>query len=249
MSTDLQPRKNTNMHPTIILVHGAFAESSSWNGVIDALLRADRPVIAAANPLRGVAADAATLSDLVRTVEGPVVLVGHSYGGAVISGVDPAAGDVRALVFVAAFAPAPGESCLELSSRFPGSTLGTALAPIARADGSVDLSIARERFHAQFAADVSTVEAALMAATQRPVAQAALEEPAGDRPLWQERPSAFVHGDLDLNIPPAALRAMAERAGASQAVELAGASHALAVSRPSEVAEVILQAAAQAKAA
>ncbi|HEY6762289.1 MAG TPA: hypothetical protein VI318_22510 [Baekduia sp.] len=96
---------------------------------------------------------------------------------------------------------------------------------------------------------MSRVEAALMAATQRPVAQAALEEPAGDRPLWAEVPSASVHGDLDLNIPPAALRAMALRARARQTVELAGASHALAVSRPSEVAEVILQAAAQAAAA
>lgn len=231
------------MKPTFVLVHGAFAESSSWNGVSDALLRAGRQVIAYANPLRGVASDAAGLSDLLRTVEGPVVLVGHSYGGAVVSGADRDAADVRALVFVAAFAPEAGESCLELSSRHPGTTLGAALSPIARADGSVDLAIARDRFHAQFAADVSTVEGALMAATQRPVAQAALEEPAGDRPLWKEVPSSFVHGDQDLNIPPAALRAMAERAGTT-AVELPGASHALAVSRPGETAEVILAAAA-----
>jgi pimeloyl-ACP methyl ester carboxylesterase len=230
------------MQTTIILVHGAFAESASWNGVIAALLRADRPVIAAANPLRGVAHDAAALTDVVRGVGGPVVLVGHSYGGAVISGVDPDAGDIRALVYVAAFAPEPGESCLELSSRFPGSTLGAALEAVRHADGSVDLSIARDRFHAQFAADVPDGEAALMAATQRPVAQSALEEPAGPRPLWRERPSSFVHGDRDLNIPPAALRAMAERAGARQTVELAGASHALAASRPEEVADVILRA-------
>jgi pimeloyl-ACP methyl ester carboxylesterase len=232
------------MQPTIVLVHGAFAESASWNAVIEALLRADHPVIAAANPLRGVAADAAAITDLLRTVDGPVVLVAHSYGGAVISNVEEDAGDIRALVYVAAFAPESGETCMELTSRFPGSTLGAAVEAVQRADGSVDLSIARERFHAQFAADVPAAEAALMAATQRPVAQGALEEPAGPRPLWRKVPSSFVHGDLDLSIPAAALRAMAERAGARQMVELAGASHALAVSRPAQTAEVILQAAA-----
>jgi pimeloyl-ACP methyl ester carboxylesterase len=232
--------------PTIVLVHGAFAESSSWNGVIDAILRADRPVVAYANPLRGVVSDAAGLSDLLRTIDGPVVLVGHSYGGSVITAADPESADIKALVYVAAFAPEEGESALELSSRWPGSTLGAALAPIARADGGgTDLSIQLDRFHAQFAADVSTVEAQLMAATQRPVAQAALEEGAPANPLWKSVPAHFIHGDLDLNIPPAGLRAMAERAGA-EPIELAGASHALGVSRPSEVAEVILKAAARA---
>jgi len=114
---------------------------------------------------------------------------------------------------------------------------------------AIDLAIARDRFHAQFAADVSPGDAALMAATQRPVAQTALEEPAGDRPLWKEIASSFVFGDLDLSIPPAALRWMAERADARQTVELAGASHALSVSRPSETAEVLLQAATRATAA
>src|SRR4051794_17200028 len=221
------------MRPTIVLVHGAFAESAGWNHVIVALLRADYDVIASATPLRGVATDAGMLSDHLRTIDGPVVLVAHSYGGAVISNVDPDAGDIRALVYVAAFAPAPGESCLELTSRFPGSTLGANLETIPRADGSVELAIARDRFHAQFAADVSTAEAALMATTQRPMTRAALEEPAGARPLWKEIPSSFVFGDLDLSIPVAALRWMAERAGARQTVELPGASHAVMVSRPS----------------
>ena len=232
-----------SIRPTIVLVHGAFAESASWNKVIGALLRADYPVIASANPLRGVANDARTLSDHVRTIDGPVVLVAHSYGGAVISNVDPDAGDFRALVYVAAFAPAPGESCLQLTSRFPGSTLEANAEAIPRADGSIELAIARDRFHAQFAADVSPAEAALMAATQRPIAQAALEEPAGARPLWEEIPSSFVFGDLDQSIPAATLRWMAERAGARRTLELAGASHAVAESRPSETADVILQAA------
>ena len=214
--------------------------------MIGALLRADYPVIASANPLRGIASDARTLSDHVRTIDGPVVLVAHSYGGAVISNVDPDAGDVRALVYVAAFAPAPGESCLQLTSRFPGSTLEANVEAIPRADGSVELAIARDRFRAQFAADVSPAEAALMAATQRPVAQAALEEPAGARPLWEEIPSSFVFGDLDLSIPAAAQRWMAERAGARRTLELAGASHAVAVSRTPETADVILQAASDA---
>src|SRR4051812_42329533 len=126
-STADQPEKDRLMHPTIVLVHGAFAESASWNGVAERLNAAGHPVVAAANPLRGVAADAAAISDLVRTVDGPVVLVGHSYGGSVISNIAADAGDISALVYVAAFAPAPGESCIELSSRFPGSTLGEAL--------------------------------------------------------------------------------------------------------------------------
>src|SRR5919204_3860653 len=140
------------MQPTIVLVHGAFAESASWDRVIDALLSEGHPVIAAANPLRGVAADAAAVSDLVRTVDGPVVLVGHSYGGAVISNVDGDAGEIVGLVYVAAFAPEPGESAFTLAGMFPGSTLGDALQPVPRSDGATDLYIAADRFHEQFCA-------------------------------------------------------------------------------------------------
>src|SRR3954451_9413122 len=122
------------MRPTIVLVHGAFAESSSWDQVIDHLLDAGHPVIAVANPLRGLAADAASVSDHVRAVDGPVVLVGHSYGGAVISNVDPDAGDIVGLVYVAGFAPLPGDSCFEESLRFPGSTLGDALQAVLLGD-------------------------------------------------------------------------------------------------------------------
>ena len=120
------------MTTTIVLVHGAFAESASWNRVIDPLLGAGHRVIAAANPLRGLAADAAAVSDLVRAVDGPVVLVGHSYGGAVITNVDADAGEIVGLVYVAGFAPAHGESCFTLAGMFPGSTLGDALEPVAR---------------------------------------------------------------------------------------------------------------------
>jgi pimeloyl-ACP methyl ester carboxylesterase len=231
------------MPPTIVLVHGAFAESASWNRVAQRLHAAGHPVVAAANPLRGVAEDAVAISDLIRTIDGPVVLVGHSYGGSVISNVAADAGDIIALVYVGAFAPEAGESCIELSLRFPGSTLGDALAPIPHEDGSADLVIAHDRFHEQFCADLPAAEAGLMAATQRPVAQAALEEQAGPDPLWRRAPTYFVIGTEDRNIPAALQRSLAERANAQRTVEIPGASHAVAVSHPDETADVVLEAA------
>jgi pimeloyl-ACP methyl ester carboxylesterase len=232
------------MRPTIVLVHGAFAESSSWDGVIDPLLGSGHPVIAAANPLRGVATDAAAISDVVRTVDGPVVLVGHSYGGAVISNVDPDAGEITGLVYVASFAPDTGESANNLATRFPGSTLGEALRPVPRSDGMTDLYIREDRFHEQFAADVPSSQTARMAVTQRPVALEALNEPSGERPLWKELPSWFLVAEEDRNIPPALQRFMAERAGARRTLEIPGASHAAAVSQPDATARLILEAAA-----
>ena len=135
------PTERPAMKTTIVLVHGAFAESASWDGVIDALLEADLPVIAAANPLRGLAADAKSVSDLVRSIDGPVLLVGHSYGCAVITNVDADAGDIVGLVYTCGFAPEAGESAFTLAGKFPGSTLGEALEPVARADGTTDLRI------------------------------------------------------------------------------------------------------------
>jgi pimeloyl-ACP methyl ester carboxylesterase len=232
------------MRPTIVLVHGAFAESSSWDQVIDLLHDAGHPVIAVANPLRGVAADAACVSDHVRSIEGPVVLVGHSYAGAVITNVDPDAGEIVGLVYVAAFAPKPGDSCFELSAVFPGSTLGDALQAVPRSDGTTDLTIVRERFHEQFCADVRAPQAARMAATQRPVTQEALVEPSGERPLWKELPSWFLFGEEDRNIPKALQHFMAERARARRTVAIEGASHAIAVAHPDTIVHLILEAAA-----
>jgi pimeloyl-ACP methyl ester carboxylesterase len=232
------------MAPTIVLVHGAFAESASWDRVVDALLESGHAVIAAANPLRGLAADAAAVSDVVRTLEGPVVLAGHSYGGAVISNVDADAGAIAGLVYICAFAPEPGESCFKLAGMFPGSTLGDAVEPIARSDGGADLAIRRDRFHEQFAADVPAEQARRMAATQRPVAQEALLEPSGTRPLWRELPSRFLIGELDRNIPAAAQHFMAKRAHAHDTIEIPGGSHALAVSHPGATAHMIKDAAA-----
>jgi pimeloyl-ACP methyl ester carboxylesterase len=233
-----------SMSSTIVLVHGAFAESASWDRVIGRLQAAGHHVIAAANPLRGLNSDAAAVSDLVRTIDGPVVLVGHSYGGAVISNVDADAGDIVDLVYVAAFAPAPGESCITLAGMFPGSTLGETLQPVPRTDGTTDLSIAVDRFPAQFAADVPTAQAARMAATQRPVTQEALGTPSGERPLWRERSSWFVFGEEDRTIPAALEHYMAERAGAHRTIEIPGASHAVPVAHPGATAELILEATA-----
>ncbi|MGH2685358.1 MAG: alpha/beta hydrolase, partial [Actinomycetota bacterium] len=176
-------------------------------------------------------------------IDGPVVLVGHSYGGAVISNVPADAGDIAGLVYVAGFAPEPGETCITLAAQFPGSTLGESLQPVPRADGTTDLYIAQGRFHDQFCADVAASEATLMAETQRPVTQQALGEPSGDRPLWREVPSWFVFGEEDRNIPATLQHFMAQRAGARRAVEVPGASHAIAVSNPGVTAQLILQAA------
>jgi pimeloyl-ACP methyl ester carboxylesterase len=232
------------MKPTIVLVHGAFADSSSWDYVIDSLESAGHPVIAAANPLRDLAADAASIGDLIRTIDGPVVLVAHSYGGAVISNVPVDAGEITGLVYVAAFAPDPGESCFSLAGRFPGSTLGDAVRPVPRSDGTTDLYIAQDRYHGQFCADVPGPKAARMAATQRPATQEALTASSGERPLWRELPSSFVIAEEDRNIPAALQHFMAERAGAQRTVAIPGASHAVAVSHPQATADLILEAVA-----
>jgi pimeloyl-ACP methyl ester carboxylesterase len=229
--------------PTIVLVHGAFAESASWDGVIDPLESAGHRVIAAANPLRGVASDAAAVSDLVRTVDGPVVLVGHSYGGIVISNVAAGAGEIVGLVYACGFAPEPGESANTLAAMFPGSTLADALQPVPRSDGTTDLYITQDRFHEQFCADVPAAQAARMAATQRPATQEALTEPSGDHPLWKEVPSRFLIGEQDRNIPAELQHYMAKRANAHRTLEIPGASHAISVSQPEATAELILEAA------
>lgn len=227
--------------PTVVLVHGAFADSSSWNEVIPDLLAQGYPVIAAANPLRGVATDADYVANIVAAIPGPVILVGHSYGGIVIS--DAAAGldNVKALVFVAAFAPEAGENAVQLSGQFPGSTLGPTLSPLPLPDGGVDLSIKPEEFWSQFAADLPEDQAALMAATQRPVTEAALTEGAGE-PAWKSIPSWFVYAELDKNIPAAVEVFMAERAGAVKTVEVQGASHVVMLSQPQAVTELIVEA-------
>ena len=231
------------MTPTIVLVHGAYADSTSWEGLLG-LLPADGRVIAFANPLRGLATDTALLTDLVRSIDGPVVLVGHSYGGAVMTGVPADAGDVVALVYVAGFALQPGESAGDASALAPGSTLGDTLSPVPLAGGGTDMYIVQERYHQQFCADLPAEQAALMAVGQRPVTEAGLFEPLSGEALWRSVPSWFVFGELDRNIPAGAHHIMAERAGARRTVEVAGASHVVGVSHPDEVASLVREAAA-----
>ena len=229
---------------TVILVHGAFADSSSWNGVVVPLQQAGHRVVAFATPLRSVATDAALLSALVRTLEGPVVLAGHSYGGAVLTNVDPGDADVVGLVYVAGFALAPGESAGDASALAPGSTLADTLTRVPTADGGTDLYIEQQKYHQQFAADLSAAEAAVMAVTQRPVTEAALFEPSGAQPLWRSVPSWFVFGELDHNIPAGAHRIMAQRAGARGTVEVVGSSHVVGISHPAETVAAVVEAAA-----
>jgi len=231
------------MKPTVILVHGAYAESSTWNGILPSLRAAGHPVIAFATPLRSPAADAALLSALVRSIEGPVVLVGHSYGGAVITNVDAGSTPVAGLVYVAGFALEAGESCVDASGLVPGSTLAETLTRVPTADGGFDTYIAPEKYHQQFAADLSAETAELMAITQRPVTEAGLGEPSGQNPLWRTVPSWFLYGELDRNIPAGAHAIMAERAGARRSVVVPGASHVVGVSHPDQTAALVLEAA------
>jgi pimeloyl-ACP methyl ester carboxylesterase len=233
----------TQQNPTVVLVHGAFAESASWNGVIERLLAAGVPAVAVANPLRSLPGDAAYVRDVLAGIDGPVVLVGHSYGGMVITEAAAGSDQVTGLVYVCAFAPGQGESAFALSLKFPGSTLGEALAAYPVVTGGNEFVIRPDAFHHQFAADVPAAVAALMCATQRPVTENALS--AGlptAAPAWQSIPSWFVFSDGDLNIPVVLHRFLADRAAAKGVRELPGASHALSVSQPEAVTASILEA-------
>lgn len=232
----------TDTKPTVVLVHGAFADSSSWEGVTRILLAEGYPVVAAANPLRGLQSDADYVNNVLNSIVGPIVLVGHSYGGMVISNAVKDNVNVQALVFVNAFAPEMGESAFTLSALYPGSTLGDALAPVALPDGTTDLYIQQNKFWAQFAADVPKAETQWMAATQRPVTDVALNEESGE-PAWKTIPSWFIYGSADMNIPPAAMGYMAHRADAFETVVIEGASHVTMISHPDVVANLITNAA------
>jgi pimeloyl-ACP methyl ester carboxylesterase len=241
---NLDAKEPSVSKPTVVLVHGAFAESSSWNRVIVKLLAKGYPVVAVANPLRSVKSDASYLASELDAITGPVILVGHSYGGNVISVAATGKSNVKALVYVSGLAPDLGETASALVGKFPGSTLGPTLAPpVTLADGSKDLYILQEKFHAQFAADLPESETKLMGATQRPIVAAAFDEPAG-APAWKTIPSWFLYGSLDKNIPPAVHAFLAQRAGAKKTVEIKGASHGVMMSHPDALVKLIDDAAA-----
>ena len=226
--------------PTIVLVHGAYAESASWNGVIADLQRRGYTTIAAANQLRGLQHDAAYVRSVLESVSGPIVLVGHSYGGSVMSEAAEGVAGVSALVYVASFLLDVGESIDDLVTKFPGAQLGSAAEPVPfpgpGGDTGTEFYIRQDRFHELFAADVAPDEAAVLAATQRPIAGAALTE-AATKAAWKTIPSWTLIATQDLAIPADAARFMADRAG-STTVEI-DASHAVTVSQPGVVADLI----------
>ena len=233
------------MSPTVVLVHGAFADSAAWNPVLERLARHDIDAFAVANPLRSLAGDAQYARDVVNGVGGEVVLVGHSYGGMVITEAADGLEPVRALVYVAAFTPDHGESALALSGRFAGSTLGAALQAYPVSAGGNEVRIDPAKYHAQFAADLDAEDAILLGRTQRPVTEKALTDGlSSEKPAWRTLPTWMVYGDADLNIPAELFRFQAGRSEPRGVREVPGASHAIAASRPDEVTATILEAVA-----
>ncbi|MBW9206679.1 alpha/beta hydrolase [Mumia sp. zg.B53] len=226
--------------PTIVLVHGAFADSSSWNGVVPELQRRGYHVVAIANPLRGLSSDAEYLRSFLDTRDGPVVLAGHSYGGVVMSEAAEGSSVVAALVYLASFTLEVGESADDLTTKFPGAELGSAAEPVpfptADGDTGSDVYIQQDRFNEVFAADVAPDIARVMAVTQRPIAGSALTDTA-TRAAWRSIPSWTMVANQDLAIPAESQRFMAERAQ-SHTVEI-DASHAVTVSQPKAVADLI----------
>jgi pimeloyl-ACP methyl ester carboxylesterase len=231
--------------PTVVLVHGAFADSSSWNGVIERLQARDVQVTAPPNPLRGLSSDSAYLASVLEQTPGPIILVGHSYGGAVISGAAQHASNVVGLVYVAAFAPDESEVLAQVTATSNDAILGTALMahqyPTGQGGTATEFVVDPAKFHEVFAADLSVEDAAALAATQRPVADAAFSDLAG-APAWKHLPSWAVVATADKAAGTDLVRSMAARAGATTTE--VDASHVVMASQPQAVTDVILAAVA-----
>jgi pimeloyl-ACP methyl ester carboxylesterase len=230
--------------PTVVLVHGAFADASSWNGVIERLLAKDVKATAPPNPLRGIAHDSAYTASVFEQTPGSVLAVGHSYGGAVITNAATRASNVVGLVYVAAFAPDEGERLGEVEANPKDSVLNPALVPrhypTGDGDGTaVEFAIDPAKAREAFAGDLPDNQAALIAATQRPVAEAAFSEPSGP-PAWKHLPSWTVVATGDKAAGTDVVRSQAQRAGAT-ITEVEG-SHVIMVSQPQAVTDVILDA-------
>ena len=241
---------NTNpqdgSRPTVVLVHGAFADGSSWTGVIERLQAEGIRVMAPPNPLRGISTDSAYINSLIDQTPGPVIVVGHSYGGAVITNAATGADNVLGLVYVAAFAPDEGERLGEIEDGSKDSVLNSTLMPLQYPTGegnetAVEFAIDPEKFHDAFAADLPEGQSAVMAATQRPVSEKAFSEPNGE-PAWKKLPSWAVVATGDKAAGTDVVLSMAERAGAT--ITEAEGSHVIMVSKPQAVTDVILTAVA-----
>ena len=233
-----------NETPTIVLVHGAWADATGFDPEIRALRGRGFTVIGFGNPLRDLAGDARYLADLLRTLTGPLVLVGHSYGGNVISMAAAGNNQVKALVYLNGWMCDEGESQQQLLERFEGSLVGPSIRPVpfTAPDGSegADLYLDREAFREAFAADVDPETAAVLAVAQRPYAAAAFAAAPSGPPAWKTLPCWYLLGTEDKAIPPALQRFMAERANAT-IVEVP-ASHVSFASQPEAATQLILQA-------
>jgi pimeloyl-ACP methyl ester carboxylesterase len=235
---------STSSPVTVVLVHGAFADGSGWGGVIERLQAADVPVRAIVNPLRGIAIDSAYVSSVIRQIPGPVLAVGHSYGGAAITNASTGLDNVVGLVYVAAFAPDEGETLQDIEGTSRDSVLGSALVPTeypseSGAETLTELSVDAAQFHAVFAADLPEGLSNVMAVSQRPVAAAAFGEKNGV-PAWKSRPSWAVVATGDKAAGSDVVRSMAQRANA-RITEVEG-SHVIMISQPAAVADVIFEA-------
>ncbi|MCL3819056.1 alpha/beta fold hydrolase [Aeromicrobium wangtongii] len=233
--------KHAGKKPTIVLVHGAFADGSGWNGTIERLRKDKYPVVAFANPLQGPTSDVATLKSFLKTIDGPVILVGHSYGGVLISGAGAGNSHVKGLVYVAAYAPDKGETVGEVNMHpvaHPIPELPLVEVPVKNSAGQKDalLYIKPAKFPAFFAADVRSALAKNMAATQRPVAGSGFDQPIRAA-AWRSIPSWYLVAKQDKALNPELQRYMAKRAHA-HTVESNG-SHAVMVSHPRTVAKLI----------
>ena len=235
------PTKASEAKPTIVLVHGAWADSSGWNDSVKQLQNKGYDALAVATPLRSLHGDAAYLSSVLASIAGPIVLVGHSYGGMVLTNAATGNPNIKALVYIAAFAPDQGEKQIDLILKNPGSQIGPdTLTVRPYPGGGLDSYITPSVFRRVFAHDVSKSTAAVMAATQRPFELAILEELSGP-PAWKTIPSWYLVATEDRAIPPATQRFMAQRAGAT--IAEVQASHVPMNSRPSAVTDLILDAA------
>lgn len=241
---------SSNASPTVVLVHGAFADASSWNGVIERLQAGGVNVTAPPNPLRGIAIDSAYLASVLEQTPGPVLAVGHSYGGAVITNAATGAKNVIGLVYVAAFAPDEGEMLGDVENGSKDSVLNSALVPLHYPTGNggdpgVEFAINPSKLRDAFAADLPEDQTALLAATQRPVAELAFSEPSGP-PAWKRLPSWAVVATGDKAAGADVVQSEAQRAGAT-ITEVEG-SHVIMVSQPQVVTDVILESLASAQA-
>jgi pimeloyl-ACP methyl ester carboxylesterase len=231
--------------PTVVLVHGAFADGSSWNDVIERLQAQGVQVTAPANPLRGIAIDSAYIGSLLEQIPGPVLAVAHSYGGAVITNAATNANNVVGLVYVAAFAPDEGEPLGAVASDSKDSVVFPTLIPLQYPTGegqeqtATEFTVDPEKFHEVVAFDLSVEQTALMAATQRPLAEGVFSEPTGV-PAWKKLPSWAVVPSGDKVVGTDVVRSMAERAGAT--ITEAEGSHVILMSQPEIVTDVILTA-------